>query len=377
MPKENLVKDLLKRNAELELELYKIRNEKQIGSSSVNISSLISEINGKNNMRIRDIKVFIESISRIDKLTDLYNEAMQVIEMIFNCRATLYIPEDYDIPESYVRCNDLRDKLIRVYGDVDIFEVYANYSLRAIHGLKMLASNENKENIVGKESIGAYIRSPRNDIHGFIFLDSQTALDRDVFEIILEFYSNYIERVKSLSLVMAANRKFQNELSIDELTEVSTRKRYNNDLNDEIYKHLAFIDIDRFKGINDNYGHDTGDLVLKELGDSLNSVFNKEGCRAYRQGGDEFAVMSNRDETEFIEMLEKLRKHFYNKHNANKYNITLSIGVCLNKTDIKLRTNWADYYLYEVKNNGKDGIKYGNGRDEYVDVMKEKRLYDN
>ena len=123
------------------------------------------------------------------------------------------------------------------------------------------------------------------------------------------------------------------------------------------------IDIDHFKKVNDNYGHATGDIVLKELAHVL-----RKNCRGVdivgRVGGEEFCVLlldCPKDQTFEIALRinNAVREHKYNI-GENKYiNITVSIGVAmypdetLNLKDIK---ETADKDLYKAKKCGRNRV---------------------
>jgi len=90
----------------------------------------------------------------------------------------------------------------------------------------------------------------------------------------------------------------------DGLTGLNNKRKFQDDLAYEVRKAqredtsltLAFIDIDCFKGINDQYGHNQGDRVLKETAQWIASSIRKDCDTCYRVGGDEFAIlMPNKD----------------------------------------------------------------------------------
>ena len=96
------------------------------------------------------------------------------------------------------------------------------------------------------------------------------------------------------------------EQTTDSLTGLSNRIKLMQDLKVAISPRLAMINIDQFKGINDFYGLDYGDMVLLEAGERLRRM-DGEAVRAYRIGGDLFAVLANDDiaEEKFEEMIRE------------------------------------------------------------------------
>lgn len=83
----------------------------------------------------------------------------------------------------------------------------------------------------------------------------------------------------------------------DHLTGVYNRRKMENDLSmfinqkNSSYLCAVFIDADRFKGINDNFGHDTGDRVLIYLGKKLDKYAKVLNGEVYRFGGEEFVIL--------------------------------------------------------------------------------------
>lgn len=130
--------------------------------------------------------------------------------------------------------------------------------------------------------------------------------------------------------------------------------------NEEFEFHLALFDLDKFKSVNDTYGHAVGDIVIAN-----SAKFIKENVRANdfaaRYGGEEFAVLFyNRSAEEIKSTLENIRQ----KMEATQYkemgdkNVTVSIGFvsiseCINKVNI---FRVADERLYRAKSGGRNRI---------------------
>jgi len=123
------------------------------------------------------------------------------------------------------------------------------------------------------------------------------------------------------------------------------------------------LDVDHFKQFNDSYGHEAGDIVLRELGGFLQSQIRREDA-ACRVGGEEFLLIlpdSSLDVTRY--RAEKLREE--SKRVSIQYGgrplggITLSIGVVVfpahgTTCDVILRS--ADEALYQAKLQGRDCV---------------------
>ncbi len=128
---------------------------------------------------------------------------------------------------------------------------------------------------------------------------------------------------------------------------------------------LLFIDLDNFKYVNDSLGHPTGDLVLKEMAQRLQSLIRGEDIIA-RLGGDEFVVILSDLSADSIEALtqardvsKKLNEHIAKDiYIADKtFNLTASIGIALfsqETDDAHELLRFADTAMYEAKKAGKD-----------------------
>jgi len=125
---------------------------------------------------------------------------------------------------------------------------------------------------------------------------------------------------------------------------------------------ILMIDVDYFKQVNDTFGHDVGDTVLKALAELLKSEI-KGSDLAIRFGGEEFMVLLfdvNEENAERI--ANNLRINFSKKHflaNEQSFSKTLSVGIALYPEHID--TPWhaikfADVALYEAKNSGRNRV---------------------
>jgi diguanylate cyclase (GGDEF)-like protein len=154
-------------------------------------------------------------------------------------------------------------------------------------------------------------------------------------------------------------------LKTDPLTELYNHSFFHESLTSKIEESnksgktlsLLFMDIDYFKNYNDFNGHQKGDEVLHDIGVLLKSLVRASDIAA-RYGGEEFAViLPDTEETEAIEVAEKIRygvqeKEFFGQEYMPNGNLTISIGVAIypekSKTDVELIKN-ADEALYRAK----------------------------
>ncbi|MBA4189976.1 MAG: GGDEF domain-containing protein [Planctomycetaceae bacterium] len=139
--------------------------------------------------------------------------------------------------------------------------------------------------------------------------------------------------------------------------EVVRSQRHNRPLS------VLMIDIDKFKLVNDTYGHLCGDFVLRELADIVRTTMRKEDLFA-RYGGEEFAiVLVEADNAEAMVVAERIRKavasHQF-RFESNPLNLTISIGVATTSGDMEMNAanllRIADENMYNAKRNGRDKV---------------------
>ncbi|WP_024955652.1 EAL domain-containing protein [Sulfurospirillum arcachonense] len=156
---------------------------------------------------------------------------------------------------------------------------------------------------------------------------------------------------------------------VDKLTNVFNRN-YLQELQEFINLHdyvLATLDIDHFKKVNDTYGHNIGDLVLKEIAKLILKTSRKKHDIVIRYGGEEFVILLKTKRNDKLSALNVIEKIFTTIQ-ENKFYIspleyiyvTVSIGV--NLVPYKSRTfseafRLADIALYNVKDKGRNAIE--------------------
>lgn len=150
----------------------------------------------------------------------------------------------------------------------------------------------------------------------------------------------------------------------DALTQIGNRRALSKDERKlfQSSKHFIggiLIDIDHFKTINDNYGHQIGDDILNEVVQLLQqSTFMKDGL--YRLGGDEFLILLNLDHKKDIELIvNRLSENLtlFNREKKYAFNLSLSLGMQVTSLSsmVKLSTfiDDLDQRMYEAKKSKK------------------------
>ncbi len=142
------------------------------------------------------------------------------------------------------------------------------------------------------------------------------------FLITLKFTNEY-ERI---------NRKLNYLANFDELTGLYNRRMFDKaaaeiPVDDDKSAHLALIDLDNFKKVNDKFGHHIGDEVLKELSSLLKKNFGLGKNVVSRWGGDEFAIIYYGDKEEMVRRLEDVRKAFLTYASYREKTLGLSVSI--------------------------------------------------
>lgn len=122
----------------------------------------------------------------------------------------------------------------------------------------------------------------------------------------------------------------------------------------------VMIDIDKFKNINDTYGHHVGDIVIKKIAKIIENML-PNGAILGRLGGEEFAIVCNfENQTKLFEHIESIRETIKNENlviEDNHINFTISSGIAKyggSFTIIDELLKQADAMLYEAKESGRN-----------------------
>ena len=173
--------------------------------------------------------------------------------------------------------------------------------------------------------------------------------------------------------LIEANKQLQFLANNDPLTGVLNTRAYHQtcetiinlaNRNDTIFS-VIFVDLDHFKNINDIYGHDAGDLVLKATSNCIMNTCRKSDVIG-RVGGEEFSIfLPETDSAGAIRFAEKLRANIelLNPSIAedNDIRVTASIGVASKMAHHKAITDIqrdADHAMYHAKKNGRNRVAY-------------------
>ncbi len=182
---------------------------------------------------------------------------------------------------------------------------------------------------------------------------------------------NKLEVIKQINYIYTRTKY----LSItDELTGLSNRRCFDSNFEKEFLRAqrysnkltLVMFDIDHFKNVNDTYGHQCGDFILKQVANAALQTFRKTDT-VFRFGGEEFVVILTETDIEQSTIpLERFRKTIETLdliYQNQKINITVSIGACQLNNEIFTKEEFlekTDQALYKAKNSGRNQIVFSN-----------------
>ena len=175
-----------------------------------------------------------------------------------------------------------------------------------------------------------------------------------------------IVRVKTQLKIRSLIKHLKMIASYDEMTGIYNRRKFF-ELGEDMFMHnkenmyAVMIDIDKFKLINDTYGHPTGDQVIRLVAQTIDKAIDTRSIFG-RLGGEEFAILcTNKTLETVIANTEKLRKIIENleviSDDGDIIKFTISIGAIGIKEEIKNLDNLlkeADIALYQAKNKGRN-----------------------
>ncbi|HJV74523.1 MAG TPA: CHASE domain-containing protein [Noviherbaspirillum sp.] len=264
---------------------------------------------------------------------------------------------------------------IEIYDDGEIAQANRMYDsdesagaismARRLHSVNRIVSGQHTWTVV-TSALPAFEQKIRSDRPGLV-LRAGISISLLLGLLIWIFLD---DRARALQ---AANQAMQLAL-YDPLTGLPNRKLLDERLERELarskrdHDHVAllFIDLDKFKPVNDTYGHAYGDLLLKEVAKRLHSCM-READTASRLGGDEFVALLTEIEgrnavtTVATKILKRLSEPY--EISGHTFNISASIGAALypeDGTNPKALIKSADMAMYDAKNAGRSNLKFAN-----------------
>lgn len=235
------------------------------------------------------------------------------------------------------------------------------------------------EDLQFEQSKDTEVRDTLEGLREAVEADSIEALrekSREFINLFIEYQTHKDERrtkrmgtmKKNLNTVKKQLMEAHHTMRVDHLTHAYNRKSFDEQVKRYIQMHelskapvtLIMLDIDFFKKINDSYGHDIGDFVLKECVQLLKEVFNREEDFIARLGGEEFGVLLPDMGTEMAiakaeEAMARIRKEVFVHGNLDiRFTVSMGIAELLEFENPDQWMKRADSALYASKNTGRN-----------------------
>ncbi|WP_321777397.1 diguanylate cyclase [Sulfurimonas sp.] len=318
-----------------------------------------------------------KNIINIFSTNDQTNIACAVTDIsrtLKNYDTTILIVDDSDIYRKILKdsLKKIKLKIIEACDGVEALEILENnnkislvltdYEMPNMDGIELtfkLRKKYKKDqlgiialSVVEEQNvISKFLRIGANDFINKRFTHNELVTRINANLELLDLFAQIKEMANKDFLTGAYNRRFffDNGNSI-----YSKNKRKNTPLT------VAMIDIDKFKNINDTYGHDTGDVAIKEAKRILVDNLRDSDLMA-RFGGEEFCVLLEDITYENTRLLfEKIRNKFQNniiRTHKHVITYTVSIGIYIGLSDsLEDMIRLSDEALYEAKENGRNRI---------------------
>lgn len=244
-------------------------------------------------------------------------------------------------------------------------------TIRKYRNIKLVITDENMPNMSGVEMVAELRRTYKKEDLSVIGISSDVSAALSARFIKSgandylhkpycheEFFCRIMQNVEHVENIEAIRRAANS----DYLTGLPNRRHFFNRISASLRlspaeKVLATIDIDHFKKLNDTYGHDGGDKILKDVARMIIKHF--ANFHTARFGGEEFCIfMTNTNLGDAVEKLESFRKELADTHFQFE-NQTIKTSISIGVTDqfdgqIESMLKIADRYLYLAKEQGRN-----------------------
>lgn len=180
--------------------------------------------------------------------------------------------------------------------------------------------------------------------------------------------SSYVMVIQDVTHTLKIEHELKWQATHDPLTHLLNRRGFEEHLKRVVHRNntschvLLFLDLDRFKIVNDVCGHQAGDLLLQQISEIINNDIRATDVLS-RLGGDEFGVLLHNTELEFaLDLAERIKQSiakFRFSWGKSLFNVGASIGVTNideTTTDVEKIMGQADMACYSAKENGRNQV---------------------
>ncbi len=312
--------------------------------------------------RLAEIYKFRKTIEHDESINEVYKRFANILEDKFNIKDFNFIEADTTNKNTEI-----------VYVHNEIFCDPVTFGCRADRTNTSIDSCQ-FSNVCDKfKSDKFYLCVPysiSNDLDFIVSITCDNQEEHERIRNILPFVQDYVDTAKPEIVSKKLMQILERNAQTDPLTGLYNRKFLEKYIDNTLYTGslkntpcgLMMVDIDFFKLINDNYGHDIGDIAIKTISNTLIDVVGNSDV-VIRFGGEEFiVVLTNCTEEKLQNVAEEIRIAFSQQKiqaNNEEFSKTVSIGTSLfpnkNKGFWKY-VKQSDIALYEAKQTGRNKV---------------------
>ena len=336
----------------------------ELFSATVNNQTSIKTVSDRpRNPKNRADSLEMEAINFFKKHSnkkEYYKKIKRNSEEIFFYASPLYIKKEC------LACHGKKESTIK-----SVKKRYDNaydYKIGDLRGIISIAISQKQ---IKKELASVFIRDTLLNLFLSVMLLVVIYILLKIFNKKEDEYTARLEsEVKSKTKDLEAKKdELRYKLYNDELTNLPNRNKLLDAINEKNFSCLILLNIDSFNEINDFYGYETGDFILKEYSILLKNRLLSTDLDLYKMPSDEFAITCRKATgieqlKEIIQyLISQTQKYIFN-YKGQDINITVTVGATLKKQNILAN---ADMALKKAKKERKNYIIH----DESIDITKE------
>ena len=309
------------------------------------------------------LHIFYKNMKKLEISNDLTiknnNELKESIKLLKEYKSAIYEGSIISIADLEGRITYVNEQLLSITGYKEDELIGKPHNIFRDSNTPKSVFKEMWETIQNKKTYKGLIKNKKKDGNSFyvkITVVPILDINGDVFE--------YLALRDDVSELVKSQKELKKHFFTDSLTGLHNRFRLNDDLKEFENPHIALVNIDNFKSVNDFYGQMFGDKVIKEVGKIIFDLSYKYKYKIYRNHGDEFAVVSAKDE-DFMIFEQHIKDMILFVANTkvlidnNELHIELTAGISKGKQEI---IN-ADLALKEAKRSQKTVVRYNDNLD--------------
>lgn len=298
-----------------------------------------------------------------------------VIAILFGLVILFLVYKELEYKKYIRNIIDTQKEILIVTDGIKIHDV--NKTFLQFFGFKTLNSFKKEHNCICDYFIpkSGYVQKDIDGVNWFDYIKSNPDKEnivimynkkneRKYFKIIIEGFSHsdsFIILFTDVTKELNNKKELENKAYYDSLTNIYSRDRFDYFLKKKLNQKREFsiimFDIDHFKAVNDDYGHDVGDIILKEITTLVSTHIRKDDIFA-RWGGEEFMIVVGTDITKAERFANKLRRIIEYHNFQHIKNVTCSFGVAeyrqIDKVDTIIKR--VDTMLYSAKESGRNCV---------------------